>query len=147
VFIYVTRILELDFSVTAVMHCGMQSLLFRLKCWRREGQFDMFPVLLFLHCIVYKAKVKLSLHLTNTALRHEHVWGNGCIDLRFLDLCTSWKWMISFTPRPLYPRRKSPRHPLDRRPAGPQNRSGRHGEEKNPAPNWTRIPTPRPSNP
>jgi hypothetical protein len=34
-------------------------------------------------------KVKLSLCLTNLALRHEGIWGSGCIDLHFLDLGTS----------------------------------------------------------
>jgi hypothetical protein len=30
------------------------------------------------------------------------------IDPRSLDLGTSWRWVDSFTPRPLYPRRKGP---------------------------------------
>jgi hypothetical protein len=34
--------------------------------------------------------------------------GNGCIDPRFLDLDTSWRRMVSFTPRPLYPGECSP---------------------------------------
>jgi hypothetical protein len=38
--------------------------------------------------------------------------------------------VISFTPLPLYPRRKSPRYPLYMRLGGPQSRSGRHGEVK-----------------
>jgi hypothetical protein len=38
------------------------------------------------------SKVKLPLCLTNQALRHEGVWGNGCIG-------TSWRWVVSFTPR------------------------------------------------
>jgi hypothetical protein len=48
---------------------------------------------------------------------------------------------VSFTPRPLYPRRKIPLYPLARRLCGPQNRSGRRGEEKNLAPTRTRTPT------
>jgi hypothetical protein len=36
-------------------------------------------------------KVKLSLCLTNQALRHEDVWRSGCIDPHFLDLGTSWR--------------------------------------------------------
>jgi hypothetical protein len=48
----------------------------------------------------------------------------------FSDLGTNWSWVISFTPRPLYLRGKSPRWPLYRRFGGPQSRSGRHGEEK-----------------
>jgi hypothetical protein len=38
--------------------------------------------------------------------------------------------VVNFTPRPHYPRGKSPRYPLDRRLGGPQSRSGRFGEEK-----------------
>jgi hypothetical protein len=47
----------------------------------------------------------------------------GCIDPRLLDLSTSWRWMVSFTSRSLYPRGKSPQWPLDRRLGGPQSRS------------------------
>jgi hypothetical protein len=39
--------------------------------------------------------------------------------------------VVSFTHRPLYPHRKSPWYPLDRKLDGPQSRSGRGGEEKN----------------
>jgi hypothetical protein len=38
--------------------------------------------------------------------------------------------MVSFTPRPLYPRGKSSRYILDRRLGGLQNRSERLGEEE-----------------
>jgi hypothetical protein len=54
----------------------------------------------------------------------------------FLDLGTSWRWVVNFTPRPLYPRGKSPRYPLDRRLGGPQSRSGRFGEQKILDPYW-----------
>jgi hypothetical protein len=39
------------------------------------------------------AKVKLSLCLTNQTIRHEGVWGSGCIEPHILDLCTSWRWV------------------------------------------------------
>jgi hypothetical protein len=55
-----------------------------------------------------KNKLLFSLCLTNWALRHEGVWGSGCINPRFLYLGTSWIWVVSFTPRPLYPRGNSP---------------------------------------
>jgi hypothetical protein len=42
-----------------------------------------------------------------------------------LDLGTRWRWVVGFTPRPLYPRRKILRYPLDKR------LGGRCGEEKN----------------
>jgi hypothetical protein len=76
-------------------------------------------------------KVKLS--PCTTPYRRTEEW---CIDPHFLDLGTSWRWVVSFTPRPLYPYGKSPRYPLDRR-------LGR--EEKIPDPTGTRTPTPRPS--
>jgi hypothetical protein len=44
-------------------------------------------------------KVKSSLCLTNYALRYENVRGSGCIDTNFVDLGTSWRWMVSFTLR------------------------------------------------
>jgi hypothetical protein len=37
-------------------------------------------------------------------------------------LGTCWRWVVSFTPRPLYPRGKSPRLPLDRRLDDVENR-------------------------
>jgi hypothetical protein len=83
----------------------------------------------------------------NWVLRHEDVWGSGCIDPRFHDLGITWRWVISFTPLLLYPLEKSPRYPLDMRLGGPQSRSARRGEEKTPDLTGTRIPTPRSSNP
>jgi hypothetical protein len=35
-------------------------------------------------------------------------WGSGGIVPRILDLGSRWRWVISFTPRPLYPQGKSP---------------------------------------
>jgi hypothetical protein len=73
--------------------------------------------------------------------------GSGCTDPHFLDLGTSWRWVINFSPRPLYPQGKSHRYPLDRRLGGPQSRSERFGEEKILDPTGTRTPTPRSSKP
>jgi hypothetical protein len=60
--------------------------------------------------------------------------GSGGIGPRILNLGTRWKWVVSFTPRPLYPQRKSPWYLLDRRLGGSQSRCGRGGEEKNSQP-------------
>jgi hypothetical protein len=49
--------------------------------------------------------------------------------------------VFSFTPRPLYPRGKSPRYPLDRKLGVPQSLSGRRGEEKILDSTGTRTPT------
>jgi len=54
-------------------------------------------------------------------------WESGGIAPRILDLSTWWRWVVSFTPRPLCPQGKSPWYPLDRRLAGLQSRSGRGG--------------------
>jgi hypothetical protein len=56
--------------------------------------------------------------------------GSGCIDPCFLDLDTSWRWVVSFTPRPLYPRERAPWYTLYRRLGRPQSWSGWHGEVK-----------------
>jgi hypothetical protein len=55
---------------------------------------------------------------------HEGVWGSGYIDPHFLVLGTSWSWVVSFRPRPLYPR-----GPLDRL-GGLWSRSERRGKQK-----------------
>jgi hypothetical protein len=73
-----------------------------------------------------KVKVNLSLCLNNEAPGHEGVRGSGCINPHFLDLGISWRWVVSFTPRPIYPRGKSPRYPLNKRLCGPQSRSGKN---------------------
>jgi len=52
-------------------------------------------------------------------------WGSGSITPRLLNLGTRWRWVVSFTLRPLYPRRESPWYSLNRRIGGPQSRSGR----------------------
>jgi len=66
----------------------------------------------------------------NQAPGHEYVLGGRVIALRILYVGTRRRWGVSFTPRPLYPRRKSPRYRLNRRLGGPQCRSRRGGEEK-----------------
>jgi hypothetical protein len=56
--------------------------------------------------------------------------GEWIIDPCSLDLGSRWRWLVSFTPRPPYPRGKNPQCPLDTRLCGPQIRSGRCEEEK-----------------
>jgi hypothetical protein len=80
-----------------------------------------------------KEQIKLSVFLTKHHAMKTY-WGIWSIAPRILDLGTSWRWVVSFTPLPLYPQGEIPRHPLDRRLSGPQRRSGRGGEEKNSQP-------------
>jgi hypothetical protein len=79
-----------------------------------------------------KVKVKLSLCWTKPCAMKTY-WDGG-ISTRILHLVTRKRWVVSFTPRPLYPQGKSPRYPLARRLGGPQSRSGRCDEEKNSQP-------------
>jgi hypothetical protein len=46
-----------------------------------------------------------------------------------LDISTSWRRVIGFTPQPLSPRGKILRYPLDRMLHGPENRSGLRRED------------------
>jgi hypothetical protein len=76
---------------------------------------------------------RLSLCLTK---RHAMKTYGGSVGTapRILDLGTRLRWVLRFTPRPLYPRGKSSWYPLDRRLGGPQSRSWHGGEEKNSQP-------------
>jgi len=77
---------------------------------------------------IIKVKVKLSLCF-NWAPHYEDVFGSGAPHIPDLD--TTWRWVVSFTLRPLYPQRYNPWYPLDRKLGGPQSWSGCSGEEKN----------------
>jgi hypothetical protein len=57
-------------------------------------------------------------------------WGSGGIAPRIPDLSTRCRWVVSFTPWPLYPQGKSLWYPLERRLGGTQSRFERGGEEK-----------------
>jgi hypothetical protein len=59
--------------------------------------------------------------------RHRGKWRYSS---NILDLGTRLRWVVSFTPRPHYPRGKSLRYPLDRRLGGGGSRSGRCGLDK-----------------
>jgi len=52
-------------------------------------------------------------------------WGSGGIDPLIRDLGSRCRWVVSFTPQPLYLHGKSPRYPLDRGLGGPKSWSGR----------------------
>jgi hypothetical protein len=95
----------------------------------------------------WKVKVKLSLCLTKHHSMKTY-WGSGDISSRILDLGTRWRWVFSFTPRPLYLQGKSPWYPLDRRLGGIQSPVWRRwSREKFPAPAGNRTLELRSSNP
>jgi len=51
-------------------------------------------------------------------------WSGGIAPIIF-SLDPVWRWVVSFTPRPRYPREKRPCYPLDRRLGGPQITKGK----------------------
>jgi hypothetical protein len=68
----------------------------------------------------------------NQAPRHEGVLWEWRYSSTHSDLDTRWRWVVSFTPLPLYPQGKNLWYPMDRRRLGGlQSRSGRGGVEKN----------------
>jgi hypothetical protein len=76
-----------------------------------------------------KVKIKLCLCL----IKHYSMkkTGEWSYSSTILDIGTRWRWVVSSTPGPLYPREKSPRYELDRRLFGPQILSRRCGIDKN----------------
>jgi len=59
--------------------------------------------------------------ISNGVPRHEDVWGSGSIAPRILSLGSRWRWVVIFTPGPLYT--------LNRRLVVLRSRSGRCNEE------------------
>jgi len=55
-------------------------------------------------------RVKLKELLSTTPWRR---MGREGIAPRILILGTTWRWLVSFTPRPPYPKGRSPWYPLD----------------------------------
>jgi hypothetical protein len=80
-------------------------------------------------------KIRLSLCFSWTEYHAMKAsWGSRGIAPHILDFGTRWRWVASFTPRPLYSQGKTPWYPLDRTLGGPQSRSGYGGKDKNSQP-------------
>jgi hypothetical protein len=78
-------------------------------------------------------KAKLSLCLTKHHAMKAY-WGSGGVAPCILNFRTTCRWVISFTPQPLYTQGKNTQYPLDRRLGGPQSWSIHSGEETFPVP-------------
>jgi hypothetical protein len=63
--------------------------------------------LVFYSKVQVQVKVKVSLGF-NWAPCHDSVLGSGGIPLRILDLGNRCMWVVTLTPRPLYPRERAP---------------------------------------
>jgi hypothetical protein len=63
-------------------------------------------------------------------IKHHAMKTYGGIDaVHIVNPGTRWRWVVRFTPPPLYPQGKSPRYPSDGGIGGPQNQFGRGGEK------------------
>lgn len=54
------------------------------------------------------------------ASHHENIWGRGDVTTRILNLATRWRSLVSFMPRPFYPRGKIRRFPFVRKQVVPR---------------------------
>jgi hypothetical protein len=85
--------------------------------------------------IKYSACRNFKAYTKFCALNEHHAmkayWGSWVMAPRILDLGARWRWVVSFTSRPLYPQGNSLWYPLGTRLGGPKSRSGCSGEEKN----------------
>jgi hypothetical protein len=61
-------------------------------------------------------------------------WGCGVKAPHIINLSTTWRWMVSFMPQPLYSRVKSPQYSMDRRVVGLQSWIGHDSEKRNSLP-------------
>jgi hypothetical protein len=137
---YKCRALPVDQTVEGLLHWGMlrySSILphhglawplavttLRQKIYESQSRTAMGQ----LFTVERDIKGKIVAVLNELSTRPRRRMGSWRIDPYFLDLGTSWRWVVSFVPRPLYPQGKSPRYSLDRRLGGSQSRSGRHVE-------------------
>jgi hypothetical protein len=64
-----------------------------------------------LDLIMVKVKLSLCFYITEHHAMKAY-WGSGGIAPRILDLGIRWRWVVSFTLRPLYSQGKSPWYPL-----------------------------------
>jgi hypothetical protein len=78
-------------------------------------------------------QVNLSVYLI------KHYMGEWRYSSTIPDLDIRWRWIVSFTPRPLYPQRKNPGYPLDMRLGGPHGQFGCCGNEEKFAPVGNRV--------
>jgi hypothetical protein len=83
----------------------------------RPTEFIPTETAILSHCIgdsVLFGKLGIVFHASDTMACR----GSRCIAPNILILGTKWKWLVSFTPLPLYPG-NDPRYPLNARPYGP----------------------------
>lgn len=84
--------------------------------------------------IIFVIINNLNVSVLNYAPRQADVWGTRGKAPRILNLGTVWRWVTTFTFRPLSHTGKSPRHQMDKKLGGPQTLCGLGGRESNPSP-------------
>jgi hypothetical protein len=98
---------------------------FKIRCFPYLYLPDMAPVLMFV-CWTSKGK---SQFVPVSAVKAYKSSSGIRVALLILSHSTKWRWAVSITPLPLYPRRKSPRCAFNRKLGVPQNMSGSFGKK------------------
>jgi hypothetical protein len=75
-------------------------------------------------CVIFKHQAMKTYHWLIKHRTMKTYWRSEGMAPRILNLSTRWKWVVSLTPRSLYPLGKSPWYPLDKMLGGPQSRKG-----------------------
>jgi hypothetical protein len=109
----------MEVPAAKTLPAGPEFVLWAVNSFSKKKKY----IMLKLSLCVTKYHAMKTYPVLNEAPRHEDLWVTGGVAPRIL------KCLLSFSPRPLYPREKN-RYSLDRRLGGPQNRSERGGEKK-----------------
>jgi hypothetical protein len=72
-----------------------------------DSQKPNFHLKYFMNILLYNEFV-MKPELIKEQLLLICLYSLSCIDPHFLDLGTNWRWVVSFTPLPLYPRERAP---------------------------------------
>jgi hypothetical protein len=102
-------------------------LAYSLKLWLKY--YDTFLIGRFTNDLSVKVKLSLCLNKHHAMKTY---WGVEVWLLTLFHLGTRWKWVVSFTPLPLYPQGNNHRYPLDKRLDEPQ--AGREEKTSQPPP-------------
>jgi hypothetical protein len=85
-----------------VISCGSSPDIITRHFQTQVARRNRYQAMNDLTAVPYYVKVKLSMCLTKHQAMKRY-WASGGIAPRILDLGTRWRWVVSFTPRPLYP--------------------------------------------
>jgi hypothetical protein len=90
--------------------------------------------------VIKDKKIGFFLCLINLSKTPWKSMGDWRYSFAILHLGARWRWVVSFTPLPLYPAGKQPPIPIAQEAGWPQGRSARYGQENSLASHVNRTP-------